>query len=185
MKKLIIDMDDVICEKNFIEMVNDFLQTSYKEEDACSYYINDLIPKNKMTEWIQFFEQNNLYEYGKKSEDVKEVLEKLNKIYDIYIVTAYVFRDEESLSGKVLKDKFDYLYSNFPFLNPSKYIFANNKEIINADIRIDDNIKNLSGKAETKLLFTAYHNQNLTDEELKKNGIMRVNNWRELEEILT
>lgn len=184
MKKLIIDMDDVICEKNFIEMVNDFLKTNYKEEDACSYYVNDLIPKEKMKDWVEFFKKNNLYEYGQQSENVKEALEKLNKIYDIYIVTAYVFRDEESLSGKVLKDKFDYLYKNFPFLDTNKYIFANNKELINADIRIDDNINNLKGKAETKLLFTAYHNKELTNEELKNNNVIRVNNWKEIERIL-
>ncbi len=184
MKKLIIDMDDVICEKNFIEMVNDFLKTNYKEDDACSYYINDLIPENKMNEWIEFFGRNNLYEYGKQSEDAKVVLEKLNKIYDIYIVTAYVFRDDESLSGKVLKDKFEYLYKNFSFLNSNKYIFANNKELIDADIRIDDNINNLKGKAETKLLFTAYHNKKLTNDELRSNNIIRVNNWREIENIL-
>lgn len=184
MKKLIIDMDDVICEKNFIEMVNDFLKTNYKEDDACSYYINDLIPENKMNEWIEFFGRNNLYEYGKQSEDAKVVLEKLNKIYDIYIVTAYVFRDDESLSGKVLKDKFEYLYKNFPFINPEKYIFITNKEMIKADIRIDDNIQKLEGDAEIKLLFTAYHNVNITDEELKAKNLIRVNNWKEIEKIL-
>ena len=184
MKKLIVDMDDVICEDNFIDMVNDFLKTNYKKEDANSYYINDLIPKNKMKEWIEFFGKSNLYEYGKQSEDVKQVMEKLNNKYDLYIVTAYSFRDEESLSGKLLKDKFDYLYKNFPFLTSNQYIFANNKEIIDADIRIDDSIKNLKGKAETKLLFTAYHNKYISDEELKRNNIIRINNWKEIENIL-
>ena len=51
MKKLIIDMDDVICERNFIDMVNDFLKSNYEQEEIGSYYINDIIPKEKMKEW--------------------------------------------------------------------------------------------------------------------------------------
>lgn len=40
-------MDDVLCEKGSLRVVNKLLGTDYKEEDAGSYYINDLIPKEK------------------------------------------------------------------------------------------------------------------------------------------
>ena len=40
------------------------------------------------------------------------------------------------------------------------------------------------GDAEIKLLFTAYHNVNITDEELKAKNLIRVNNWKEIEKIL-
>ena len=48
-------------------------------------------------------------------------------------------------------------------------------------IKIDLNEK---GKAETKMLFTAYHNKTITDEELKQNGVIRVNGWKDIEKIL-
>ena len=51
MKKLIVDMDDVLCGKGFIRMINEFLETNYQEEDANSYYINDLIPKEKFSDY--------------------------------------------------------------------------------------------------------------------------------------
>ena len=35
-----------------------------------------------------------------------------------------------------------------------------------------------------KLLFTAWHNKDLTDDELKKQNIIRVNNWKEIASIL-
>lgn len=184
MKKLVIDMDDVLCEKGFIRMVNKFLGTNYKQEDAGSYYINDLIPKEKFQEWLKFFEENNVYDYVNLKDNVQEVMKKLNKVYDLYIVTAYVFRDDKRLSGKSLKDKFDYLYKEFPFINPEKYIFVTNKEIIKADIRIDDSIQKLEGQAEKKLLFTAYHNLNITEEELKEKNLIRVNSWKEVEKQL-
>lgn len=55
MKRILVDMDDVICVHGFINIVNDFLGTKHTEDDAKSYYINDLIPKEKMKEWVEFF----------------------------------------------------------------------------------------------------------------------------------
>ena len=54
---------------------------------------------------------------------------------------------------------------------------------MNFDIRIDDRLNNLSG-ATTKLLFTAWHNKDLSKEELKKKNTIRVNSWKEIEDIL-
>ena len=117
-------------------------------------------------------------------EGTYETLEKLSKKYEIYIATAYIFRDNEEYSSKNLKNKFEYLYENLPFISPNNFIFTTNKEIIDCEIKIDDKLSNLEGKAETKLLFTAYHNKKITQEELEKNGIIRVNNWKEIEKIL-
>ena len=57
MKKLLIDMDDVICENGFIRMINEFLGTNYRAEDANSYYVNDLIPIDKFEDWVKYFEE--------------------------------------------------------------------------------------------------------------------------------
>jgi 5'(3')-deoxyribonucleotidase len=116
--------------------------------------------------------------------DTYEVLEKLTKQYEVYIATDYIFRDNEKYSANILKHKFEYLYENLPFIPPKKYIFIANKEIIDCDIKIDDKLSNLKGKSEIKLLFTAYHNKERTDEELKQNGAMRVNGWKDIEKLL-
>ena len=34
------------------------------------------------------------------------------------------------------------------------------------------------------MLFTAYHNKTITEEELKKEGAIRVNGWKDVEKIL-
>lgn len=47
MKKIMIDMDDVICDGGFLSLVNQFLGTNYKKEDIKTYYIQDLIPKER------------------------------------------------------------------------------------------------------------------------------------------
>ena len=184
MEKLIVDMDDVITEKGFIRMINEFLGTNYTQENAESYYINDLIPKDRMDEWVEFYSNNNVYDYANIVEGAKETLEKLNEKYDLYIVTAYVFRDAPQVSGKTLNDKYNFLIENFPFIDPHKFIFISNKELLEADIRIDDSPKKLIGKARLKLLFTAYHNKNMSEQELKENNFVRVNNWKDVEKIL-
>lgn len=184
MKKIMVDMDDVLTVNGFIRLINEFLQSNYKNEDANSYYINDLIPKDKMEEWIKFYSEKNVYDYVDVSKDAQEVMRKLNEKYDLYIATAFVFRDAPELSGKTLNDKYNFLCEKFSFINPRKFIFISNKDILEADIRIDDSIKKLNGKAELKLLYTAYHNKNINNEELKKLGLTRVNNWREIEKIL-
>ncbi len=184
MEKLIVDMDDVIAEKGFIRMINEFLGTNYTQENAESYYINDLIPKDRMDEWVEFYSNNNVYDYANIVEGAKETLEKLNEKYDLYIATAYVFRDAPQVSGKTLNDKYNFLIENFPFIDPHKFIFISNKELLEADIRIDDSPKKLIGKARLKLLFTAYHNKNMSEQELKENNFVRVNNWKDVEKIL-
>lgn len=184
MEKLIVDMDDVLCKKGFIRMINEFLNKKYKEEDANSYYINDLIPKSKLEDWIEFYSKKNVYDYVDIAENSQEVMKQLNEKYDVYIATSYVFRDAPKVSGKTLNDKYNFLCKNFPFLDPHKFIFISNKELLEADIRIDDSPNKLIGKAKLKLLFTAYHNKNMADEELKENNFIRVNNWKDIESIL-
>ncbi len=184
MKKIMIDMDDVICGGGFLKLVNDFLGTDYKEEDIHTYYIQDLIPEEKMQEWAKFFAQKNIYDYTQILPNAYNVMEELNKKYELYITTAYIFRDDKEKSSELLKNKFDYLIKNFPFIQPEQYIFTSNKEIVECQIKIDDKPSNLDGDAELKLLFTAYHNKNIPNEELQKNNLVRVNNWNEIGKIL-
>lgn len=179
-----IDMDDVICGGGFLKLVNDFLGTDYKETDIQTYYIQDLIPKEKMQEWAKFFAQKNIYNYTQILPNAYNVMEQLNKKYELYITTAYIFRDDKEKSSELLKNKFDYLIKNFPFIQPEQYIFTSNKEIVECQIKIDDKPANLEGDAELKLLFTAYHNKNIPNEELQKNNLIRVNNWNEIGKIL-
>ncbi len=99
-------------------------------------------------------------------------------------MSAYILRDIPEFSSQFVKYKYDWLYKNLPFLNPEKFIFTSSKDIIECDIRIDDRLSNLEGKAETKLLFSSYHNKEYSKEELEKQGVIRVNGWREIENVL-
>lgn len=139
--------------------------------------------KTRAEEFWNYVKDKNFYYQAPLLEGVFDVLKQLNEVYDIYIVTSYLWKETIDLSGNNLKDKYYYLQEMLPFIEPEKYIFTTNKNIMNFDIRIDDRLNNLKG-AETKLLFTAWHNKNISNEELKHKNIIRVNNWKEIGDIL-
>ena len=77
----------------------------------------------------------------------------------------------------------EYLQEKLPFIAPEQIIFLNKKELIAYDIIIDDIPQNLkSGKL--KLLFSTEMNQKIPKEELEKEKIIRVMNWKEIKQIL-
>ncbi|MDD2376890.1 MAG: hypothetical protein PHD15_05370 [Clostridia bacterium] len=183
-KKLMIDMDDVICNGGFLHLVNKFTNKNYTLNDFEKYFLQDIIPETKKEEWINFFANNNMYERACFIGSAFETIKKLNEQYEIFIVTAYLIKDGIQISGGVLEDKFNWLQKELPFINPCNYVFTDNKDIIDCDIKIDDKLSNLTGNAKIKLLFTAYHNKNLTDKELNKKNIKRIHTWEEIADIL-
>lgn len=101
-----------------------------------------------------------------------EGLKRLNAGYDLVIVSMAT---EFPLS---LTDKQEWLSEYFPFITWQQIVFCGNKNIIEADIMIDDHPKNLDHFKGEALMFTQPHNM------LLKNGYKRVNNWDEITSIL-
>jgi len=185
MKTIMIDMDDVICEGGFLHLLNKFLGTDYTTADMKGYYMQDLVPKEREDEWNEYITAHNLYGEGNYFIDgALETIEKLSKQYDVYIVTAFIFRETPSKSGNHLYNKFECLCKNMPFLHPSRFVFCDAKHLIKCDVKIDDKLSNISENADIKLLFDAYHNRDITDEELNKIGAKRVCTWRDIGALL-
>ena len=184
-KRLLLDVDDVICESCYLEQFNKFFGTNYVIEDFKDFFIDHIIKsKDKRFEYYEHLVNVDIYENARLKENCYEVMLKLNEVYDIYICSACVMPDFAIKSGICFKHKYDFLIRNFPFLDPNKFILTCSKNVILADVQIDDRPNNLENQTPTRLLFTAYHNKELTDEELKEKGIVRVNNWRDIEKIL-
>lgn len=175
--KIMVDMDDVIVNGGFLYLINKFLGTDYKENDFTEFYMQDVIPNKD--DFFKFFLENNLYDHCELLPDAYDVLKELNEYYDIFIGTSYIYPEIHDKSGKVLLQKYDYLVEHLPFISPYKYIFTSDKNVLKFDIKIDDKCENLNG-ADTKLLFSAYHNLKISDEVLNSQGIERVNNWKDL-----
>jgi len=184
MESLMIDMDDVIVRGGFLYLINEYLGTSYIEEDIKGYYMQDMIPEEAKADfWNWFFSGKNMYDHCEMLPNAYEVIEELNKVYKICISTAYIFPERPRESGKVLIQKFNYLMDNLPFLTPQNYAFIMDKSLINCKIKIDDRIDNLA-IAERKLMFTAYHNKDIENKFLQQRGVDRANDWLDVKKIL-
>lgn len=183
MKTLMIDLDDTIVSGGYLDIINEYLNKNHTTDDVDGYYFEDLLPDGITDDYVKYFYSKNVYHYVKIFDKAKEVIERLSKKYDICICSAYVFPNGLEDSYIHLGNKYQYLMKEFPFLNPKNFIFTSRKDLVKCDIKIDDRIDNLKGDCE-KILFTAYHNKNVKEEELAKLGIKRIDSWEEIEKYL-
>lgn len=167
-------MDDVMADANgrFREILLDRLRVD------CTEHL--LMPEFS---WQRAFPEHYqtihswTYESGffagmKVMPDAQEVIQKLMEKYEIFVVSAAV---EFPLS---MQEKVEWLKIHFPFIDWRFLVFCGHKYMIKADYLIDDHLKNIAAFTEgTPLLFTAAHNRHIE-------GYTRVNNWREVEQLL-
>ena len=173
-KKLLIDVDDVICLNVFLPLVNEFLGTSYKLDDFSDYFIDEVaIPKEKFDEFNRFISKKNKYKNAVLLPYAYDTVKKLNDVYDVYILSSCINPFDIETSGNGFLDKYNFLIDKLPFLDPNHFIFTSSKDLVDGDIIIDDRLDNLKRKKGLKILFPAYHNKNMSDDELKKNGVIR------------
>lgn len=173
-KKLMVDMDDVICTNGFLHLINNYLGSDYSLDDFKSFYMQDIISDKES--FFKWFMTQNIYDYCELTDGCYEVMEELNRVYELYVVTDYVWPEIATKCGFIVEQKFNFLQNNLPFINSKQYMFLTNKNILDMDIKLDDRLVNLEG-ADIKLLFSAYHNMNYSDLELKIMGIERMNDW--------
>lgn len=182
MKAIMVDMDDVLTYGNFSKILEDYLGYRPDYENIKNYYIKDILG-DKKDDFFSKFKDMDMYENATLLPDCYDTLKELSKHYKIYICTDYIWREIVEYAGNNLKNKYNFLYEKLDFIEPKNYIFTADKSIVNCDIKIDDKLNNIEG-ATTKLLFTAWHNKDISDEELKQQSIIRVNNWKEIKEVL-
>lgn len=181
MRSIMVDMDEVITDGNFLRIVEKFMGKKFGDTHD-SYFLQELLGDRK-DEFFKDFKNVNIYEDAELLPDCYDVLKRLSKYYKIYICTDYIWPEVVADCGNFLKYKYEYLYKALDFLDPRCYIFTGDKSVINCDVRIDDKLKNIEG-ADVKLLYTAYHNTLITDEELDEIGVVRVNGWKDIERVL-
>lgn len=183
-KTMMVDMDDVITSGRFIDYVNEYYGYEVDTSKIDTYYFQDALFGDKKADFFEFLKEKNLYLDAELFPDCYDVLKDLNDRYQILVCTDYIWNEMISSAGINLKNKYDYLYERLDFLNPRDFVFTANKSVINTDIKLDDKPVNLKG-ASTKLLFSAWHNKKMTKEELDKEKIIRVDNWKDVHKVLT
>ena len=104
-KKMLVDLDYVICLPGFLKILNDFCNTNYKEDDFSEYIIDNVIgSQEKINEFYEYYLLQDGYKDAILIEGAKESLKRLSKFYDIYICSACVMFGVERKSAKLFKD---------------------------------------------------------------------------------
>ena len=184
-KTILIDVDEVICNSALIDILNDFLKTNYKLDDFKEYYMDGVVPEDRKEEFYNLLAKTDCYQNAHMIDGAIETIEELSKHYEILICSSCVMFYNMQGSGIYFKHKYDFLLRTFPFLDPHKFILTGYKNCLVADVQIDDRLDNLYSKnVKTKLLMTAYHNKEISNNDLKKNGVIRVNSWAEIKDLL-
>ena len=185
-KSIMIDMDEVIVIGGFSEFLVEFLE-EVDFNQLHSQYRQDLI-KGREEEFKKIYQYKNLYkndngDYIEPLPNCVEVIQDLNKKYDVYIATTYIWKENVIDVSTNLKNKFEYIHYWLPFVDTNNFILITDKTKIKYDIGIDDRITNLEN-CNKKLLFTEFRNKKLTNEELEEKCVIRVNNWLDVKKEL-
>ena len=176
-KTLMVDMDNVITDGRFFDYIEDFLGISY--DDSSEHDYSSLTQdKDKYLEFWNWVKDKNFYEDSPLLDGCYDVLRELYDVYDVYIVTAYLWDESIDVSGYNLMNKYYYLKKMLPFIDPSRFIFTSNKDMLHFDIKIDDKEENLTN-TDVRILFSRWHNRNVPDSD-----VIRVNGWEDIRSVL-
>ncbi|MEJ7645015.1 MAG: 5'(3')-deoxyribonucleotidase [Chryseolinea sp.] len=168
MKRLIIDMDDVI-----VDATGQFINY-YEQEFGVRVDRNSLNGSEEGHGFPGHYDIIKQYPHRESffltmqpNEGSQVVMEALNKKYDLFIVSAAMEFPQS------LPEKLKWLKEHLPFLAWKQIVFCGSKTVVHGDYMIDDLAYNLEGFNGEKFLFTAPHN-------LHVEQFNRLNNWSEV-----
>ncbi|MDO9376466.1 MAG: 5'(3')-deoxyribonucleotidase [Ferruginibacter sp.] len=170
MKRIAVDMDGVLADvySQFDRYYTEETGKVMKHEDTIGRPEGEAFPN--ALDYVNspgFFRSAPLMAHGQR------VLEKINQQYQLFIVSAAMEFPNS------LGEKQAWLNEHFPFITWRQMVFCGSKDIIKADIMVDDHFRNLDVFTGTTYLFTQPHNQ------LRDPGIhTRVDDWLQLEKLL-
>jgi len=173
MQRIIVDMDEVIADTT-LGMRNWYRKNFGGEIDFDKMLAGQSLVKG-FPEEHQAIVRQQLFEPGffrglPVIENSIEVLEEMNKRYDIYIVSAAIEFPNS------LKDKYEWLLENYPFFKWQQLVLSGDKKMIHGDFMIDDHARHLEHFKGKPYLFTAPHN-------LNEKRFDRIDNWKQAGDI--
>jgi len=172
MKRVLVDMDEVIADTT-AGMIDWYKKTyggdiDYKKMQEGKSLVKGF-PEQHQTDVRQQLYEPGFFRHLPVIEDSVQVLEQMNRKYEVYIVSA------ATEFPNSLTDKYNWLMEHFPFFTWKQLVLCGVKSMIQADFMIDDHIKHLELFKGKSYLFTAPHN-------LDDQGFDRLGNWKEVGE---
>ena len=149
--RIAIDMDEVIADsfRKHLSHYNRRAGASLTPEMISQRGLAELIPGEGRDDFNGIPHAPGFFADLEVIAGSQETLLELSRHHDIYITSAAM----EVPSS--FADKFQWMEKNFPFIPPSRIVFCGDKNIVNADVLIDDRSRHFKGFRGTGILFTA------------------------------
>lgn len=170
MKRIAVDMDGVLA-----DVYSQFLKMHFEEhgKELTWADVEGVPEREAIPDILKYVNSEGFFRNAPLMPGCQKFIKLLNEKYELYIVSAAM---EFPLS---LTEKQLWLNEHFPSITWKQMVFCGSKEIISADIMIDDHFKNLDYFKGDTLLFTQPHNK-FSDAGKHR----RVNTWQEIGDIL-
>lgn len=170
---VLIDMDDTI--ENLLPAWLKYLNAKYRRnvqpKDVTSWHIHDFYPDVDYDYIYEPLHNKDFWYTVSVKEDAVEYMRKLyDEEFQLYICTHSCI---DTLATKIEA----ILTRYFPYIDDKHVIVTYNKQMLSADVLIDDGPHNLINGNYAKLLYYSPHNESFDAE---NNGMIRVYNWEEV-----
>jgi 5'(3')-deoxyribonucleotidase len=170
MKRILIDMDGVLADvyHRFFEL--------HEEDFGKRLLIQDIVGLKEAEAFpnqLKWVNSPGFFRSVPVMSGSQQGLKRLNEHFDVVVVSM------ATEFPNCLTDKQIWLIKHYPFISWKQMVFCGCKDIIQADIMIDDHLKNLDNFNGETIMFTQPHNINLTDSRHR-----RVDSWAEIEKLL-
>jgi 5'-nucleotidase len=171
--RIAIDMDEVMADSlsRHIELYNDEFGANLRKQDLQGKPLHLTVPEAHRRRIDEIALSDGFFWDLDVMPGCQEVIRELMERYDIFIVTAAMEFPNSFLP------KHAWLQEHFPFLDIRNVVYCGDKSIVDADIMIDDRIRNLEQFQGMRILFSAPHN-------LNEKRFLRVNSWKEVRALL-
>lgn len=169
---VLVDMDDTIERliPAWVDWLNALHDTNVHPDDITEWDIHKFFPSLDKSEVYAPLYDDKFWETVKPREDAVKYLSRLMDMgFNLYICTTSNYQ--------TIKSKLEFVINRyFPFIPWSRVITTHNKQLLNADILVDDAIHNLVGGSYKKILMTVPHNK---DYDVSNDDMIRVHDWEE------
>ncbi|MEL6672538.1 MAG: 5'(3')-deoxyribonucleotidase [Bacteroidota bacterium] len=173
MERIAIDMDEVMADAVgvFLKWYERDFGEKIDRAALIGGHVADALPKDRRKILRKYVHTPGFFSEMEVMEGAVEVIQALQGKYEIYIASAaQQFRNS-------LAEKHQWLETHFPFISWKNWVFCGDKSILQADILIDDHVRNLQAFRGKGILYTSTHNTEDTE-------FPRVNNWQEVADML-
>jgi 5'-nucleotidase len=173
MKRIAIDMDEVIADANirFVEWYKRDYHMEFTPEQLATTKFTNLLPVEHQPVIREYVNHVDFFKDLDVIPGSREIIKQLYDKYEIFITTA-AMEFPNSFTHKL-----NWLNQHFPYISWTNIVFCGDKSIINADYLIDDNVGHFKRFVGQGILFTAPHNKDVKWD-------VRVNNWQEVGDML-